>query len=97
MVSALATVSRIAAGAKSDGAGMAAPLADVDGDADALVAVVLDGLDFALAHGDALAERLRDFGLGGGRAALARCVQHLRGDIGERAGGKRKTILGRAH
>ena len=54
------------------GARVAAPLADVHGDADALVAVVRDGLDLVLAHRHALADALRDFGLGGGRAAALR-------------------------
>ena len=56
---------------KIGGARVAAALADVDGDADALVAVVRDRLDFALAHGDALADRLRHLGLGR-RGAAAR-------------------------
>ena len=47
---------------------MAAPLADVDGDAGALVLVVFDGLDFALAHADVLADAFGDFGVGGGGA-----------------------------
>ena len=84
-------------GREIGGAGVAAAQADIDGDADALVAVVGDGLDVPLAHGNALAEGLRDLGLGRGRAARARSVQHLCGDVGERAGGERKTILGRAH
>ena len=37
---------------------MAALLADVNGDADALVTVVLDGLDLAFADRDVLAETL---------------------------------------
>ena len=44
---------------------MAASLADVDRDAQALVLVVFDGFDFALAHRDVLAEALRDFRLAG--------------------------------
>jgi len=47
---------------------MAAPLAEVDGDAGALVLVVFDGLDFALAHTDVLADAFGDFGVGGGGA-----------------------------
>ena len=48
-------------------AGVAAALAEVHGDAQALVAVVFDGLDFAAAHGDRLADGGRDldFGIGG--------------------------------
>jgi len=41
---------------KIGGAGIAALLADVGGDAQALVAVVLDGFDLAMTHRDALAE-----------------------------------------
>ena len=39
---------------------MAAPLAEIHGDAEPLVAVVLDGLDFLPAHADRLAEAFRD-------------------------------------
>ncbi len=42
---------------------MAAPLADVCGDAESLVAVVLDGLDFLPAHADRLAEPFRNIHL----------------------------------
>ena len=51
------------------GARVAAPLPDVDGDADTLVAVVGDRLDLATAHGHALPDGLRNFGFGSGRAA----------------------------
>ena len=47
---------------------MAALLADVDRDRQALVAGVLDGFHLALAHRHALADALRDLGLGGARA-----------------------------
>ena len=55
------------------GRGVAAPLADVDGDAGALVLVVLDGLDLALAHADALSDTLGNLGVGGG-GALFGCM-----------------------
>ncbi len=45
---------------------MAAPLADIDADARALVLVVFDGFDFTLAHADALADAFGYFGVGGG-------------------------------
>ena len=73
------------------GARVAAPLPDVHGEADALVAVVGDGLDLALAHGDALADRLRHVGLGGGRAAGPRGGEDGLGDPREFVGGKRKA------
>ncbi len=47
---------------------MTASLADVDGDAGALVLVVFDGFDFALADRHVVAESLGYFGVGGGRA-----------------------------
>jgi len=50
---------------------MAAPLADVDGDAGALVLVVFDGLDFTLAHADVLADAFGNFGVSRGSACLA--------------------------
>src|SRR6185503_3160801 len=71
-----------------------APLAEVDGDRDALVAVVRDRLDLALAHRDALPDALRDFGFGGGGAALARDVEHLRRDALE-LGGRDRQAAGR--
>ena len=51
------------------GAGVAAPLAHEHGDPDSLVPVVVDGLDFAVAHGDALTDGLRHLGFGSRRAA----------------------------
>jgi hypothetical protein len=45
------------------GAGMAAPLPDEHRNADALVAVIRDGLDFAVSDGDTLTDGLRHFGL----------------------------------
>jgi hypothetical protein len=57
-------------------AGMAAPLADVGGDAESLVAVVLDGLDLLPAHADRLAESFRDIHLAGGGAHGGSVVEH---------------------
>ena len=51
---------------------MAAPLADVDGYAGAFVLVVLDGLDFTLAHADVLADPFGNLGVGGGGALPGR-------------------------
>ena len=50
------------------GRGVAAPLAEVDGDAGTLVLVVFDGLDLALTHADVLADAFGDFGVGGAGA-----------------------------
>ena len=63
------------------GARVAVLLADVHADAEALVAVVLDGLDLAAPDGDALAVAFRDLGLGLARAALARALERV-GDRG---------------
>ena len=60
---------------------MAALLADVDGDAHALVAVVLDGLDLSATHGDSLAEALAHLGLGGGGAAVAGVCEDIAGNL----------------
>ena len=54
---------------------MAAARAEVDRHADALVAVVLDGLDLTLADGDGLAEAFGDVGLAVGRAERARMIE----------------------
>ena len=56
---------------------MATLLADVDGDTNAFVAVVLDRLDFSLSHRDCLAETFAHFALGGARAAFVRVLEHL--------------------
>ena len=80
---------------------MAALLPDIDRDADALVAVVFDRLDFAAAHGHGLAEAFAHLGLGGGRAARLRVVEHARRDvaqlvgrIGEAGGGHLRAVEG---
>ena len=79
------------------GARMAAALPEIDGHADALVAVVRDSLDFAAAHGDALADRLRDVGLRRGRAARLRRREHGLGDALDFGRGQRKaTAIGAA-
>ena len=62
-------------------AGIAALLADIDGDAQAFVAVIFDGLHLALAHRDGLAETHRNFGGGGCCAALFGIIQHVLGDV----------------
>src|SRR5260221_11371055 len=54
---------------------VAAPRAEVDGDAQALVAVVFDRLDFAAADRDRLPHRRRDFHLPVARAPLHRLVE----------------------
>ena len=71
---------------------MAAPLPEVDGDADALVAVVRDGLDLAAAHGDALPDRLRDLGFGRRGAARLRGGEHGFGDALELGGRQREAV-----
>jgi len=63
---------------------MAATLAEVNAHAEALVAVVFDGLHFVLAHRDVLAEALRDFRLASAGARLFGLVQNVLGNLLER-------------
>jgi hypothetical protein len=95
MASAAATVCSSAAAAKSEvlawprrgrqpgGAGGAAArrraLAEIDGNADALVTVVLESVDRALAHRHRQALALGHVALAGARAETARVREHLRG------------------
>ena len=64
------------------GARVAAALAEIHGDAEALVAVVFDGLDLAAAHCHRLADRGRHLHLGVARAALLRDLQRAASDVG---------------
>ncbi len=70
---------------------VAAPLPEIDGDADALVPVVGDRLDLAAAHRHALPDGLRDFGFGGGRAAGPGGRQDRFGDALEFGAGQRQA------
>ena len=54
---------------------MAAPLAEIHGDTQSLVAVVFDGIDILPAHVDRLADAFRDIHLAGGGALLCRMIQ----------------------
>ena len=76
------------------GAGVPALLADVDRDADALVAVVLDGFDLAPAHRHGLADAFAHLGLGGARAALRGVIEHVPGDLPELVGAEGKMRFG---
>ena len=58
-------------------------LADVDRYADTFVAVVLNGLDFSLAHGYREPSSFRDVALAGARAEALGMVQYRRGEIFE--------------
>ena len=69
---------------------VSAARADVHGNADTLVAVVRNRLDFTFAYRNTLADRLRHFGLGRGSATGARNVEHGCGDALERARGHGK-------
>lgn len=62
---------------KVGGAGIAAPLTQIDRDAQGLVAVALDVLQLALAHRDRQATALGDFGARGAGANLPGVVQGL--------------------
>ncbi len=73
---------------------MTTPLTDVDGHADTLVTVILDGLDFATAHGYALAETFADLGFGRARAVFQRLLEHIAGDLAQLFVGMRKGGLG---
>ena len=81
------------------GAGVPASLSDEDGDADPLVPIVGNGLDLAVPHGDALADRLRDLGLHGGcapgtrrRRAPTRQAARARASAAGSARAKRRTL-----
>ncbi len=69
--------------AKIRGGGVAAALAEIDADADALVLVELDGLDRLFARRHRLAEALRDVGLASGGAKPAGVVEHLLRESGQ--------------
>jgi hypothetical protein len=66
------------------GAGVALALAAIDGDADALVAVELDGLDFIAAHADRLPEAFGDIDFAGGRPLVAGMFQDILGELLQR-------------
>jgi hypothetical protein len=73
---------------------VAALLADVDGDADALVAVVFDRLDLALAHRDGLPGALAHLGLGRARPALRGVVEHVLRELAQLVGAIGKMGIG---
>jgi hypothetical protein len=70
--------------------GVATPGADVDGDAEALVARVLDGLDLRPPRADRQSHRLADVGHRVAGAERARQVERLPGDGAELVVGQRK-------
>ena len=73
---------------------MAAPLAQINADADALVAVVLDGFNLAMPHGKRKPAALGDLGLGGGRAAGPGQIEHLSGKSLQGLAGKTEWTAG---
>src|SRR5690348_614233 len=73
---------------------MPALLADVDGDADALVAVVFDGLDVALPHCHRLAGAFAHLGLGRAGAALDGIIENILRDLTELVGAVGKMGIG---
>ena len=79
---------------KIGGAGVPFLLADVDRDAEPLVAVVLDGLDFALAHGHGLPVAVGDLRLAAVGPPVARVPQHVGGDFLQGLVAQRKACLG---
>ena len=58
------------------------------------VAVVLDGLDFSLAHGYRQAPSFRDVALAGARAKAAGVAQYRRGEIFQLRCGIGESIAG---
>ncbi len=62
---------------------MAAALADVNRYAYALVAVVLDGLDFAAPHCDGLPKAFGHLDFTIARTLLARVLEHVRSDLSQ--------------
>lgn len=73
---------------------MAAPRAEIDGDADALVAVVFDGFHFAAPHRDRLADALRDVGFAGAGAELLRMVERGLREFAQACGGIAEIVAG---
>ncbi len=67
-------------GREIGGARVAAARPEIDGDAEPLVAVVLDGLDLAAAHGHALPDGGGNLDIGVGGAQPARRREGARGD-----------------
>ena len=62
-------------------------LTDIDRHAETFVAVVLDGLDFAAAHGDRLPETFAHFGFRRSRATRLRVVERRARDFAQLLGG----------
>jgi ribosome-associated protein len=74
--------------------GVALALADIDGDADALVAVVLDGFDLAAAHRDRLSEAFGYIDFGRRRTALRGRDQQVLRDVAHVCIGIAETLSG---
>src|SRR2546430_1347573 len=81
---------------KIRGAGMPAaharPLAEVESDADRAVAVVLDGVGLAFAHGDRQAVRLRHFAIAAARAGALGTREYLLGHVAKLGRVERETV-----
>ena len=92
--SAASTVSRKAFAREIRRARVAALLPEIDGDADALVAVVLDGFDLAAAHRHGLAVAFGDVGLAGTGVATAGIGENFGGDIAQLLLGKTESLVG---
>ncbi len=71
---------------------MAFPLAEIDRHAEALVAVVFDGVDRLPADADRLAETFRDIHLAGRGASLFGVIEHLLRERGERCRSEAKPV-----
>ena len=76
---------------KVGAARVTALLADIDRDADALVAVVFDRFHLAAAHGHGLSEAFAHLGFGGGRAARLRVIENARRELAQLVGGVGKA------
>lgn len=67
---------------------MAAPLAEIDRDADALVAVEFDRFDFLPADGDRLADAFGNIDFAGAGAAALGMAKYIGGEFAQPVGGE---------
>ncbi|MPN32066.1 hypothetical protein SDC9_179542 [bioreactor metagenome] len=79
---------------KIRGTGVSLALAEIDGDADPLVAVVFDGLDFAATNADRLPESFGDIDLAVAGAGFPGVVQHILGVGAQRIERMREPRVG---
>src|SRR6185369_1529405 len=78
-------------GRKIGGAGVTLALTGIDGDADALVAIELDGFDLVATHADRLAEAFGNIDLAGRGAIVAGMFEDILGQLLQRGKGVGKS------